>query len=844
MMNTSTSPEISPRHPFYLFWNKLVEPAVENLEPEHYLKTRLLASLLIVLALVDLLLSPLIIKRFYPNSSIWQNPLFILYVGSLSAFWVSYVLNRNGRYLTAATIAVGFTGFVPIVGALIFPSTTMLYLSVIYLIGVVIFSRILFSKTISSLITIVCGASILSLPLFTAVYTFASIHLPFLGFLNITVLLLILTWHNQAIENKRRDELLVANESLKASKTRWRTLVANASAGVYLINNQYQFTYTNHKFSEISGYSPNELNGMDFRTIVSEDHRQFVINRYQERQQGDDIPNRYEFEIICKDGSKRWIEVSASVITNTRGELITIGQMLDIHDRKQIEETIRANEEKLQALLQHSSDIVSIIDEQGNLVYNSPAGQRIHGFTDEEFKNANTFDLIHPDDREHVGKSFAKLFSHPEETQIVQYRYASKGGGYTWIEAIASNLLQHPAIRGIVANSRDISERKEAEEALKQYRDKLEELVSERTAELEASESLLLRILDSISEGIMVLDTDLVVTFWNKAMEKISNETSKQMVGCKILDVFPHLTEQGVNKMIHQALSGKSGHRKDIPYYLADGSTGFTTETYLPLHWENGRIRGIVVIIDDITERKQKEDDLQASHKRLKEMDKLKTKFIADISHELRTPITNLNLYLDLIARGNPDKRPQYETVIRKQSTRLIGLLEGILDFSNLSSQPLPKMVPLDFNAIVAKSAMKYEAKARSKSLQFTFTPTQHLPDILGIENQLIIMVDNLLDNAANYTFEGSIKVNTNLVHDHHFICLTVTDTGIGLDEEELQNCFESFYRGRRIGQLNVSPGAGIGLALVKEIVTLHHGRVEVMSQIDEGATFTIFLPI
>ena len=82
MMNSKTSPDMTHRHPIYPFWNLLIEPAVKNLDPEQYLKTRLLAALLIVLAFVDLLLSPLILMRFYPDSYIWENPLFILYIGS------------------------------------------------------------------------------------------------------------------------------------------------------------------------------------------------------------------------------------------------------------------------------------------------------------------------------------------------------------------------------------------------------------------------------------------------------------------------------------------------------------------------------------------------------------------------------------------------------------------------------------------------------------------------------------------------------------------------------------------------------------------------------------------
>ncbi len=842
-MNTNPLPEMTQKHPILRLWDRLIEPAVTHLEPEQVLKTKLLSSLLIVLALVDLFLSPLIILRFYPNTKFWENPLVILYIGSLVAFLTSYVLNRNGRYLAAAIIAIGFTGFVPIAGALAFPTTPMLYLSIIYLIAVVLFSRILFSQKASAWITIICGISILLFPVLTPAYTFTTIQLPFLGFLNIIVLLLILTRHNQTIENKRRDELLHVNASLQTSEARWQSLVENTSTGIFIVNDKFQFTYTNSTFNQILGHIDNDVTGLDFRDFLAEESKQLVVNHYVNRQQGIDTPARYEFKIKRKDGTTRWVEMNASVIHTAESKPLTIGQMLDINDRKEAEETIRASEEKLQALLQHSSDIVSILDEQGNILYNSPAGQRIHGFTAAELTNSNTFDLIHPDDREHVATVFSRLLSHPYKTQVVQYRYASKGGGYTWMEAVASNLLLHPAIQGVVANSRDISERKRAEEALEQYRDKLEDLVAERTAKLQAGESLLLKILDSISEGILVLDADYCVTFWNGAMEKISKEPGEQVVGRKLLEIFPHLTEQGVNKMIQQAMQGNAVHREDIPYYLADGTTGFTTETYLPLHDENGRIRGVVGIVHDITERKQKEDALQTSHKRLREMDKLKSKFIADISHELRTPITNLNLYLDLIARGNPDKRPQYETVIREQSTRLIGLLEGILDFSNLSSQHQPKMSSLDFNAIVAKSVLKYETKAGAKALDLTFAPAQNLPAITGIEEQIIILIDNLLDNAINYTFDGSIIVTTGLIEEQDLICLTVTDTGIGLDEEELQNCFESFYRGRRIGQLNVSPGAGIGLALVKEIVTLHQGRIEIMSQVDLGATFKVLLP-
>lgn len=150
----------------------------------------------------------------------------------------------------------------------------------------------------------------------------------------------------------------------------------------------------------------------------------------------------------------------------------------NISDRKAAEAALSQSEQRLQALLQHSSDIVSILDEQGNLVYNSPAAQRIHGFLPEDILGRNTFELIHPDDRSRVAATFSRLLEEPASKVSVQYRYMTKEKGYVWMEAVASNQLHNPNIRGIVANSRDITERKLAEQALQDSENRLSNLIA------------------------------------------------------------------------------------------------------------------------------------------------------------------------------------------------------------------------------------------------------------------------------------------------------------------------------------------------------------------------------
>ncbi|MBL8935840.1 MAG: PAS domain S-box protein [Archangium sp.] len=121
------------------------------------------------------------------------------------------------------------------------------------------------------------------------------------------------------------------------------------------------------------------------------------------------------------------------------------------------------SEEKFRALTLHSVDIISLLDGQGRLLFNSPATVRINGFTPEELLNRETFELIHPDDRAEVGRVFADVLATKGTVRRVEYRYLTKDGRWLWMEAVASNQLDNPAVRGVVANSRDISERKAAE---------------------------------------------------------------------------------------------------------------------------------------------------------------------------------------------------------------------------------------------------------------------------------------------------------------------------------------------------------------------------------------------
>lgn len=232
---------------------------------------------------------------------------------------------------------------------------------------------------------------------------------------------------------------------------------------------------------------------------------------------------------------------------------------------------------------------------------------------------------------------------------------------------------------------------------------------------------------------------------------------------------------------------------------------------------------------------------LAAANEQLKELDRLKSKFVSDVSHELRTPITNLGMYLDLLDHGLPDKRVYYLTTLRKEVGRLRQLVGDILDLSRLEMIQDRKIQfePINLNLIVGQVVSVLLPQAIAAGLSLEFNPDSTMPLIPGVHNQIVQVATNLLTNAINYTKDGRILVRT--FRQNGQVCLQVQDTGLGIGPEDMPHIFERFYRGQQVGQYDI-PGTGLGLGIVKEIVDLHGGRIEVSSELGQGSTFQVWL--
>lgn len=303
----------------------------------------------------------------------------------------------------------------------------------------------------------------------------------------------------------------------------------------------------------------------------------------------------------------------------------------------------------------------------------------------------------------------------------------------------------------------------------------------------------------------------------------------------------------GVPMMIQDRVIGilNVNHTEPGFYAQADAQVTTTFAGQAAIAIENARLYAQQqAYAADLEQRvNERTQELALANERLQELDRLKSKFVSDVTHELRTPVTSLKLYLDLMEQVTGEKQERYIQVIKSQADRLGTLIADILSLSKLEQEKSAvSFVALDLNQLVQQVVKQYQPQAQAASLSLECKIASDLPQVWGHQTQVEQVITNLVVNAINYTAQGGVWVTTAWDAVEEMVRLGVKDTGMGILPEERPFLFDRFYRGERTGQLS-KPGTGLGLAIVREIVELHQGKLELESEVDVGSTFWVWLP-
>ena len=358
-----------------------------------------------------------------------------------------------------------------------------------------------------------------------------------------------------------------------------------------------------------------------------------------------------------------------------------------------------------------------------------------------------------------------------------------------------------------------------------ELRSKIEELSEDRAQ--------LLAMLTSMVEGVMVLDYKGRILQVNPALERMFGVTRAETRGRQFTEVFGH---PELNALVSTVLATRTGQEDEI--ILTPSGRCLDVEASVA-GGEQDNEACAVLVFHDITE--------------LRRLENIRKDFVANVSHELRTPLTSIKGYVEALLDGgkdDPATSVRFLDIILKQSDRLNLILEDLLQLSKIESGQVQfKQEPLHLGSVVERTIAMIKPLADKKQHRLSAQIAPNLPLITGDEERLVQVLANLLDNAIKYTPEGGqITVAARRMPlaqadvRRNSVELTVTDTGIGIPEQDRPRVFERFYRVDKARSRELG-GTGLGLAIVRHIVEGHGGQIWVEGNVPTGSRFVVRLP-
>jgi signal transduction histidine kinase len=367
---------------------------------------------------------------------------------------------------------------------------------------------------------------------------------------------------------------------------------------------------------------------------------------------------------------------------------------------------------------------------------------------------------------------------------------------------------------------------------------------------------------DLSAQGIFMTDAGLTIRAWNNWLETHSGRTAAEMIGRNLLDAYPDLVERGLDKYYNDVLEGQVRllsqrlHSYLLPMTPQDDEAPFTmmqqSARIAPLV-EDDRVIGTITVIDDVTERIAREEQLvrllnreQAARKEAVMANRAKDEFLATVSHELRTPLNAISGWIDIIRKKDvePELLAHGMEVVERNVRMQTKIVEDILDVSRIITGKLSlSILPVDLAPIVAAALDAVRPAADAKEIQLRCAVDSNTVLVSGDPNRLQQIVWNLVSNAIKFTPKRG-EVDVQLARVGSQAEIKVSDNGKGISAEFLPYVFERFRQADSTSARQHS-GLGLGLAIVRHLVEMHGGTVQAESKGEgQGATFIVRLPV
>ena len=496
-------------------------------------------------------------------------------------------------------------------------------------------------------------------------------------------------------------------------------------------------------------------------------------------------------------------------------------------EKIQAQSALTASERRFRSLVQNSSDLVTIVAPDGVILYASDSANRIVGYAPAELVGSNLLAYLDPEDQDRV---LGLLTQNGKQSGDGPIEFSLRRGDGTpvWLEAVGTDLLTDPTIRGIVLNARDVSERKRADRALRESEERYRDLF------------------DNASDLVCMAAPDGSLLYVNKAWHHGTGYTMDEICRMQLIDVVHPDSRSHFKAVFQQVVAGDRLDHVELIFLPKNGSP-ITVEGNLSCTFKDGQPSVIRGIYRDITERKRVEE-----HLRRAERMQAAGKLAGGVAHEVNNMMTGVIGFSEFLLRSldpSDPRRADVEEVIRA-GTRAADVTRQLLAFTRQQFLR-PQMVQI--NAVVAEmEKMLRHSLGEDKHLEFRLSDEagQMRADRGQLEQVLINLVLNArdaIDEHGRVTIETASTVLDAAYAERHegvnippgrYVVLAVSDTGCGMDPDVQTRIFEPFFTTKPIGQ-----GTGLGLSTVYGIVKQSGGFVWVYSEPGQGSVFKVYLP-
>ena len=632
------------------------------------------------------------------------------------------------------------------------------------------------------------------------------------------------------------DALDRARETLRSSEERFKHLFQQSAAGMVIVSPSFCFLQVNDAFCKMLGYTEAELMGRTLQDVTKPEDQPVSSELVRRVLSGEIETFHFEKRYLRKDGDVAWGLVSASVIRGPQNQpLHLVAQIQDITEHKRAEEALRESESQNRELFESSSDALFVIaTDTGQIMDANDMASAAYGYDRDELLARKSTDLsAEPED---THRRVQEAHTKPGQVFRIPLRLHRKKDGTVFpVEITARSFVREKQVL-LLVSSRDITERKRAEEELRASEERSRTLV---------------RALQCASECISITDTENRILFVNDEFIRTYGYGEHELIGQNIsvlrsARTSPEVYDEVLPTTMAGSWCGELWNRtkggRDFPISLA------TSVVYD----EGGQTVALVGIARDMTERKRAEEERSTLQAQLQQAQKMESigRLAGGVAHDFNNMLTVINGYSQMLLSNLGAGDPLRDTLaeIYNAGERAAGLTRQLLAFSR---KQVLEPRRLDVNRLVEEMRPMLE-RLVGEDIEVSVALHAEGGMIYADSHQLEQVVMNLVVNARDaMPGVGKLLVETdNVERDEsytrshlearvgRYVVLAVSDTGVGMDEETKNRIFEPFFTTKGIGK-----GTGLGLSMVQGIVAQSGGYVDVYSEQGRGTTFKIFMP-